>query len=365
MSAISLRKAISRYETDEGHRYEARFGANQETEAKQFRDQQVERWASILASITNRLPSTPSTSNYAQVVRGFENALRNLDDQLFVLNRDSESGGWLVASSVPLFARDESDIGVEKEDDIWLHVGVVVYWLSKVAIGRNELTVHPSVAFFQDPRVFRGVADAATPDLESARNLVSRARQADALLEASKRDLQSKVEEFDAAIAKTREDGIFKSANALWNEKARRHTLSYSIGFLVIIVLIASGPILISAYHIDTWSLLPKNQQTGEFTYLAALIVALGFVAVAWIFRMLGRFVLDNFTLASDARQREMILRTFLTLVGTPEAGMQEGERVLILNAIFRPVPGQGPDDPAPSSLIDLMKDALRPTGKS
>lgn len=297
-------------------------------------------------------------------MRGYENTLRKQDAELFTLVEDDVTGTFVVTSTIPLLGVDGDELSIGSNDDIWLHVETIVYWLSKVAIGTGHLTVNPSVSFFQDPRVLRGLADAATPDLEYVHGLVDTAHQAESMIASSEQELRLKVQEFEAVIAKTREDGIFKSANSLWSEKAKRHTWAYTIGFLTIVALISAFPVFFSVYQINMWSLLPKNEHTGEYTYLAALIVALGFVALAWIFRMLGRFVIDNFSLASDARQREMILRTFLTLVGTPEAKMQDGERVLILNAIFRPVPGQGPDDPAPSSLMDLMKDAFKPAGK-
>ncbi len=107
------------------------------------------------------------------------------------------------------------------------------------------------------------------------------------------------------------------------------------------------------------WTSLPRTKETGEFTYLATLIVALSFVALAWIFRMIGRFITENFYLAEDARQRQTILQTFLNLIGTPETQMRDSERVVILSALFRPAPGQSADDPAPSSLAELIKEGI------
>jgi hypothetical protein len=365
VATTSLRKALCQFSAVNGNHFVASFNAAQGDEAHAFRDKQVQRWLDIINSINGRLPSTPGSSNYGQLMRAYEKVLRDHETELFRLIEDDIIGTFVVTSTIPLLGIDRDELGVGSNDDIWLHIGTIVYWLSKIAIGTGELTVSPSVSFFQDPRVLRGLADAAMPDLEVAHDLIDSAHKAESMIASSEQKLHSKVQEFDAAIAKTREDGIFKSANSLWSEKAKRHTWAYTVAFLTIVLLISVFPLILSIYQINMWSLLPKNERTGEYTYLAVLIVALGFVAVAWIFRMLGRFVLDNFSLASDARQREMILRTFLTLVGTPEAKMQDGERVLILNAIFRPVPGQGPDDPAPSSLMDLMKDAFKPAGKS
>jgi hypothetical protein len=117
-------------------------------------------------------------------------------------------------------------------------------------------------------------------------------------------------------------------------------------------------------YGAEFWESLPKNEKTGEYSYLALFLVGITFLAFAWIFRMIGRFVMENFTLAADAQQRQIILETFLNLVGTAEAKMNEGERALILSALFRPAPGQGAADPTRSSLLELAKHAAKETGR-
>jgi hypothetical protein len=44
-----------------------------------------------------------------------------------------------------------------------------------------------------------------------------------------------------------------------------------------------------------------------------------------------------------------------LNLVATKEAEMTEGERAVMLTALFRPAPGQPTDDAAPQTLLELI----------
>ncbi|WP_315721378.1 MULTISPECIES: DUF6161 domain-containing protein [unclassified Bradyrhizobium] len=166
-------------------------------------------------------------------------------------------------------------------------------------------------------------------------------------------------EEADALLSGLRLKTTFSVASSVWQEKSRQHRLQYLAGFVAAsacAVLIATCLVVFGS-HI--WTSLPRTKETGEFTYLATLIVALSFVALAWIFRMIGRFITENFYLAEDARQRQTILQTFLNLIGTPETQMRDSERVVILSALFRPAPGQSADDPAPSSLAELIKEGI------
>ena len=59
-------------------------------------------------------------------------------------------------------------------------------------------------------------------------------------------------------------------------------------------------------------------------------------------------------TLRADAQHRQSMLETYLALRG--EVGLKDEERVIILTALFRPLPGQGPDENPPTVATELWQ---------
>lgn len=74
-----------------------------------------------------------------------------------------------------------------------------------------------------------------------------------------------------------------------------------------------------------------------------------------WLLRHVSRVFVHNLNLVSDAEYREVLARTFLGLAEQKSAGVTEAERVLVLNALFRPAPPHAPEDGPPTGLLDLL----------
>lgn len=341
-------------------------------DANEFRDAQTDRWITLIERTIERIEVEDVNPTYASLLRGYIECLREdaLGEPIKTYSADRDVA---VVSSIPLLNEQPPPDDVVRYQ-AWPRIGAILYWLSPRILAHNPKLKDSFDLILHDPRVLRGIADAGNPnhqligtaiaDSRAATRAVSKANE---LTKEKLTELDTvvakKITEIDAAISKAREDAIFKGASQLWSDKARRHTGAYLLGFVAILVSLSIVATTAKEYGPGFIKAMPVNETTHDISYIAILLVGLIFVALAWVFRMLGRFVLDNFTLASDARQRQMILQTFLNLVGTPDAKMQDGERVLILSAIFRPVAGQGPDDPAPSSLLDLMKGAFPGAG--
>jgi hypothetical protein len=320
-----------------------------------YAGQQTNRWVSLIESARTSLQRTlPPSGVIANMLHTYQHSI----SQKFVgLYSGQESGGITLDSRIPLL----DEIGADApEGDAWAYVGAIVFWLSEFALVSGQI----QIGIFSDPRIQRGVAEVAASSSENMRLLSVSVRSTDKLLEIAKSTFDDKLKQIDAAIRQAREDGLFAEARTLWPRKALHHTFSYSIGFLVMAASVIFLALAIRYHGVEFWDSLPKNEKTGEYTYLASFLVGITFLAFAWIFRMIGRFVMENFTLAADAQQRQTILETFLNLVGTAEAKMNEGERALILSALFRPAPGQGADDPTRSTLLELAKGATTANGR-
>ena len=91
-------------------------------------------------------------------------------------------------------------------------------------------------------------------------------------------------------------------------------------------------------------------------------VVAVSFPALAyfWLLRHVARIFVSNRQQMSDAELRETMISTYLALMYDPAKAASPDERVLILNAIFRPAGAESDADSAPPNLVQLMRDAIK-----
>lgn len=149
-----------------------------------------------------------------------------------------------------------------------------------------------------------------------------------------------------------------QSATSLWSRKAIRHCVGFWAGLLFMTAIVCMA--LYQAYwHAPKFLAdLPKKAD-GEVSYITVIALIACVAASAWLLRFIGRFITENMVMQTDASQRHVMLQTYLALVGDKEAKMEQADRTLILNAIFRPLPGHQSDDIAPPTLLDLARNAL------
>ena len=100
---------------------------------------------------------------------------------------------------------------------------------------------------------------------------------------------------------------------------------------------------------------IPKDKE-GVITYHSLVFFIVPVVAVAWLLRLISRFVSTSLQLRDDARHRDAMLKTYLALVGNKDSKVDEKDRLVMLTAIFRPLPGAQSEDVAPPSIMDLVK---------
>ncbi|GAA3090952.1 hypothetical protein GCM10010520_41380 [Rhizobium viscosum] len=83
------------------------------------------------------------------------------------------------------------------------------------------------------------------------------------------------------------------------------------------------------------------------------VVVTFPLVLYLWVIRLIVRFNTRSLTLHDDARQRQTMMDTYFILLERNAATTEE--RGLILNALFRPAPGQGPENLDPPSFTDFL----------
>ncbi len=159
--------------------------------------------------------------------------------------------------------------------------------------------------------------------------------------------IENAKEEFKASF-------VLETAMRLWKTKAAQHTRLFYIGAAVFVLAI----LLPVGLVIENWDrlttefakLVPRDQPFAFGSLILVTIPALGY---AWILRLFSRFTLQNMILADDASQRRVLANTFIRLVG--EGKVEDKDRTIMLNALFRPIPGAKEQDIQPPNLADFV----------
>ncbi len=89
---------------------------------------------------------------------------------------------------------------------------------------------------------------------------------------------------------------------------------------------------------------------------LPATILGIPLFLVLWLLRMCGRQWSDHVMRQEDARERVVMIETFLALsrdADSPNTIVDPGHLAIVLNAVFRPGPGFASDDSPPTGVID------------
>jgi hypothetical protein len=167
---------------------------------------------------------------------------------------------------------------------------------------------------------------------------------------------QSQIEALKNQIHET---NALQTATHVWKQKQTRHRVTFGFG-LAGLGIVVVGLITFFLFEVpDLFARLPRKTPDNDIPYGVVALCFVPIIAIGWILRIVGRWVTNALTLSEDAEQRRAMLDTYFSLVGDPNAKMEETDRILILNAIFRPLPGYQTEDVAPPTLLDLARDAV------
>lgn len=88
------------------------------------------------------------------------------------------------------------------------------------------------------------------------------------------------------------------------------------------------------------------------------VLITFPIIVLAWGMRLASRTFNHAGASRKDAEIRAALTKTYLNLAADPSTGIQDAERVLVLNALFRPPGATGDDDTLPPNLIDVITKA-------
>lgn len=162
-------------------------------------------------------------------------------------------------------------------------------------------------------------------------------------------DAEAKIEAFKKAH---REEINLKEPVTFWAGRQKTSfwtAIAFGIGFVLGLVLV--GFILVTESQTIYDGL--KLGDNVEYWRVAGMIL-LGGLAF-WFLRILSKIFLSQLHAWSDAQERVVMVKTYLSLL-QDEKGLDANDRRLVLEALFRPAPtGIIKDDGVPPALFDAI----------
>ncbi|MEP6435442.1 MAG: DUF6161 domain-containing protein, partial [Lentilitoribacter sp.] len=205
-------------------------------------------------------------------------------------------------------------------------------------------------------KVAKSVEGKFSSDLQSIEVSLNQTKdQIDRILKDVEEETKSKIESVASGF---KTDGVLKSAFDLWDDKEKRHKKAFYIGigiFVFLIVTVAG----IAAYLNDPLFgyfgqvfAASKDSLTQAFSHLILITLPLG--VMVWILRTVLRWANLNLALAEDAAQRSVMAQTYVNLLTNGDVTEDKDDRKVMLEAIFRALPGIQEMDTAPPSIINF-----------
>ncbi len=187
-------------------------------------------------------------------------------------------------------------------------------------------------------------------------------------LEGIMKAIDASEEHVHAFAASVREELKIDTTKILWKDRAFWSATSFWISAVVVAFAILAPP-LWALTHIEAVLAvlkrvgdaatqgLPSDATAAQLT--AATISRLVVISAPlglyfWAIKLLVRFNTRSMVLMDDARQRHTTMDTYFHLI--ERSGATTEERGLMLNALFRPLPGQGQENVEPPNFMELVK---------
>lgn len=171
-----------------------------------------------------------------------------------------------------------------------------------------------------------------------------------------------------AFAASVREELSIDTTKSLWKDRAFWSATSFWISAVVVAFAILAPP-LWALTHIETVLALLKRigdaatqglpvdataAQLTAATISRLVVISAPLGLYFWAIKLLVRFNTRSMVLMDDARQRHTTMDTYFHLI--ERSGATTEERGLMLNALFRPLPGQGQENVEPPNFMELVK---------
>jgi hypothetical protein len=121
---------------------------------------------------------------------------------------------------------------------------------------------------------------------------------------------------------------------------------------------IITGVLGCAALFVAAWLVLPENHPAATIPWRQIGFFLLTSTFVLWLVKLLVKLLLSHIHLYADAKEREVMISTFMALIRRPESAqnLKREDIAIVLAPIFKPsTTGVIKDDGGPTSLGDFI----------
>ena len=265
------------------------------------------------------------------------------------LEATMDKSQYRIKSINGALVRPDVDLSAQIKDDPGKVLGYMIFRSIDLIGARNMQNFPADVVIYASrySALMHGTDDLNSALGTAAADYENRIKYFTEFVEA-KRLALANLEEIYASKLKLQE------SRSYFNIKYEQHGLiaaSMFFIFICTVVLIISSIVNYGPVFIEYSS---KNMKTeNSYIFIAFVVGSIG--SVAWVLRIVSKVFSQNLLLWSDAKQRSVMIATYLALQKDGGVQTTESERIIVLNAIFRPVGDQREEDISPPTLADLL----------
>jgi hypothetical protein len=349
------------------------FPTEQKAEAQVLIADQSRLWNILIKKIGGNSHYASERQMFRELITALDKGINTAIQQQSIDN--DRSGNLKIVSAIPIL--DEGLIFPFSEilqTDPWFCLAALLRATAGFVNIRESLRSGNEIsATLMDPRLTFAAAEVsalATPQanrLETAFEALDTAHKdftqtisrADAIAARTEELIAKHGEEWGTFIAeRTKQiealshqiaDSIrLEASRDLWKKRGRSH-LWWMVGAFVAMfagiacVVLVALFVALPALEPTPFEIVTKSGYTTQKLVVFALCV----IGAAWVLRFVARAIVENMSLRADAQHRQSMLETYLALRG--EVGLKDEERVIILSALFHPLPGQPADENPPT----------------
>jgi hypothetical protein len=328
---------------------------NDRPSAIKFCEDQPHRWRTIFSSLGGR------NSGLGPLFSSLQNNLDNAHFEVIELPVE-EIAAARVVSEIPLLTDVAlSTLEAIANEDFDLVASAVLFECRNIGGGTKITTMSLDILAAMQIYVSRGIPtqDILKKLAEFQAKMEGAEQRTSATLEqlrlTTDQFFKDETEKLSAFKQSLTEEIQLRSASQLWSNRAISHRAVAGASFLAFI-LILGAVLWYGAEHFkEIVAQLPRDKD-GHIEYVSVALLAIPAIGIGWCLRVLARFIHMNSVLGDDSRQRQAMTRTYLALVADKDSQVTKEDRLIMLNAIFRPLPGSQVEEVAPPTILDLLK---------
>ena len=382
---------------------EKHFQKERGADARELAALQVNRWMALLEAIADGLYKGPILTP-GELVKALEESIC----QPANFKAKASSDGWVVQGTFPILP-NMTHVGSDATTSIAFLAALLVESFDGLLTysTNGETTLSSSLSRAYTPLLTaammdyvaykrgRGLTEAISGNLKPIVEKLQEGQIAEEARENNWKELRQTAENFvhkieqrtsemvnrievektsmldhmrkdvEALKESVKEEKFFQGAGAVWFDKRNAHKFAFRFWFTTLILSVLVIVVLLTFYGHSIIEIVLTKKPDGDYHYTSVVLLIVPGLALLWLLRFFGRFANNARTLADDSDQRAAMMETYFRLMADQKAEMRPADRILILNAIFRPLPGYQVDEVSPATLADLIKEATGLDGKA